>query len=54
MPPSPRLSARKISNAYLSEMIRISAHRISDATPRIASWASAPPWAAAFAASLSA
>src|ERR1700730_3083466 len=54
MPPSPRLSARSISSAYFSEMIRISAHRISDTTPRIASGASGPPWAAAFAASFSA
>ena len=42
MPPSPRLSARRISSAYLSEMIRISAHRISDTTPRIASGVSCP------------
>ena len=37
MPPSPRLSARRINSAYLIEMIRISAHRISDTTPRTAS-----------------
>ncbi len=36
MPPSPRLSARMISSAYLIEMMRISAHRISDATPSVA------------------
>ena len=36
MPPSPRLSARRINSAYLIEMIRISAHRISDTTPRMA------------------
>ena len=54
MPPSPLLSARRISHAYFSEMIRISAHRISDTTPRIASGASGPPWAAALAASFSA
>ena len=49
MPPSPRLSARRISSAYLSEMIRISAHRISDTTPRTASGVERPavgwrPW----------
>ena len=51
MPPSPWLSARKINRAYLTEMIRISAQRISDTTPRIASGTSGPPWAAALAAS---
>ena len=49
MPPSPRLSARRIRSAYLIEMIRISAHRISDTTPRIGVRASAArhgrrPW----------
>ena len=43
MPPSPRLSARRIRSAYLIEMIRISAHRISDTTPRTASGVSGPP-----------
>jgi hypothetical protein len=33
MPPSPRLSARRISTAYLSDTIRISDHRISDTAP---------------------
>ena len=36
MPPSPRLSARRINSAYFIEMIRISAHRISDTTPSTA------------------
>ncbi len=46
MPPSPRLSARRIKSAYLIEMIRIGAHRISDTTPRTASFVSGPPWVA--------
>jgi hypothetical protein len=51
MPPSPRLSARRISSASFSEMIRIAAHRISDTTPSTADGVSGPPWVAAFAAS---
>jgi len=51
MPPSPRLSARRINSAYLIEMMRISAHRISDTTPRTASLVSGPPLVAALAAS---
>ena len=33
MPPSPPLSARRISTAYFSETIRISDHRISETAP---------------------
>ncbi|MGY4420899.1 hypothetical protein ACVWY2_003348 [Bradyrhizobium sp. JR6.1] len=50
MPPSPRLSARRISMAYLTEMMRISAHRISETVSSAAVWLSGTPWAAAFAA----
>jgi len=34
MPPSPRLSARKMMQTYSMEMTRISAQTISDSTPR--------------------
>ena len=54
MPPSPRLSARRISMAYSTEMMRISAHRISETVPSTALWVSGPPWAAALAASFKA
>ena len=55
MPPSPWLSARRMSSAYFSEMIRISAHRMSETMPMTASGVTAPLWwLAARAASLSA
>ena len=37
MPPSPRLSARRIRTAYLSEMMRINDQMISETTPSTAS-----------------
>ena len=53
MPPPPRLSARKISSAYLSETSRMNAHKIKDTVPKIAPCVSSRQWAA-LAASLSA
>ena len=54
MPPSPRLSARRISTAYFSETIRISDHRISETAPVAAAGIDAPPVIAALTASLKA
>ncbi|WP_331311999.1 hypothetical protein [Methylobacterium oryzae] len=54
MPPSPRLSARRISTAYFSDTIRISDHRISETAPVAAAGTAAPPAVAAFTASLNA
>jgi hypothetical protein len=34
MPPSPRLSARRTKTPYLTEMMRISAQKIRDITPK--------------------
>ena len=36
MPPSPRLSARRMRTAYLSEMMTIRAQMMSETTPRTA------------------
>ena len=46
MPPSPRLSARRMKTQYLIEMTMISDHRIRDNTPSIATGPSPPRLAA--------
>ena len=43
MPPSPWLSARMMSNAYLMEMTTISDQKISDTIPSTASGATVSP-----------
>jgi hypothetical protein len=43
MPPSPWLSARMMSSAYLMEMTTISDQKISDTIPSTASGATVPP-----------
>src|SRR5947208_15972546 len=54
MPPSPRLSARRIRIAYLREMIKMRDQRMSETTPRTASGLAIPPALAALVASFSA
>src|SRR5439155_20035933 len=54
MPPSPRLSARRIRIAYLREKIKMRDQRISETTPRTASGLAIPAALAALVASFNA
>ena len=47
VPPSPLLSARRMNSTYLMVTMTISAHKMSDTTPKTISRVSAPPAAAA-------
>jgi hypothetical protein len=53
MPPSPWLSARMISSAYLMEMTTTSDQKISETMPSTASGATVPPGLAALRVTLS-
>ena len=54
IPPSPRLSARRIRTAYLSDTTTISDHRITETAPMTAAESGEAPSAAALTASFNA